>query len=129
MLTLAMIIGLWSTSCIQTQISNVNSGYMVESYEFRDSGEFEHTRAWFQDSKCTELLQKEERNGTIEVGHKLKVSIFSREAFAADYNTSSGTDLGAISQPSNQSLLISRGVPNSYMRNTMLSLFPFYKVN
>lgn len=127
MLTLAMIIGLWSTSCIQTQISHINKGYMIESYEFKETGDFEHTRQWFSDSQCTESIQTEERNGTIEVGHKLKVFALNVEAFAADFNSSAGTDLGAIAKKDDNALLISRGIPNSYARNAMLSLFPFYK--
>lgn len=128
MLTLAMIIGLWSTSCIQTQISNVNQGYSIESYEFQETGDFTHTRQWYNDSQCKELLQTEERAGTLEIGHKLKVFVLSGVAFAADYNTSAGTDLGAISLKDKNSLLLSRGVSNSYIRNAMLSLFPYYKI-
>lgn len=128
MLTLAMIIGLWSTSCIQTQISQVNRGYMIESYDFKSNGDFDHTREWFNDPGCKDKIQVEERNGTLEIGHKLKVFAIGVNAFAADYNTSNGTDLGAIAKKDENSLLISRGIPNSYMRNTMLSLFPFYKI-
>lgn len=128
MLTLAMIIGLWSTSCIKTQIANVNQGYTIESFQFNENAEFEHSRKWFSDSKCQELIQTEERNGTIEIGSKLTVFVMSVDAFAADYNTSAGIDLGAISLKDKNSLLLSRGVSNSNLRNTMLSLFPYYKV-
>lgn len=122
MITLAMILGLWITTCIQTQISS-EQGYVKESYHFRADGSYEYNRHWFYDSGCTDSIKVDEESGVIEIGKEL-TTIFSPKAYEADFSSQRGLDQGALSIYG-KSLRIARGVPNSSFRNTMLSLFSF----
>ena len=126
MLIMALLTGIWTTTCIQTQISNVNSGYAKETYSIVKDGSYEWKREWYTDSKCTYLHDTDAESGTITVGDKVQTFFHPGEAYEADFSSQSGVDLGAISVKGDK-LKIARGVKNSSMRNTMLSLFEFIK--
>ena len=127
MLSMAIMVGIWSTTCIQTQIANVNSGYVKETYKIEKSGEFEFKREWFRDSSCTEPNGTDTESGTMEIGNKLRGLFYSDDTYEANFNTQQGVDLGAISVKENKHLKVARGVRNSSMRNTMLGLFDYIK--
>lgn len=126
MLTLTLLAGIWSTTCIQTQISNVNTGYVQETYTFEKTGTFEFKREWFKDPKCTLPDGTDTEAGLVVVGAKINTFFMPGEVYEADFNTQSGEDLGAVTIRSNV-LHIARGVKNSSFRNTMLSLFDYTK--
>ena len=127
MITLALLAGIWTSTCIQTQIANVNEGYAQEIYSFSKDGSFNYSREWYRDAKCTDPKGTDQESGTIVIGKKLS-SIFLPvgDSFEADFSTQSGIDQGAISIKGNK-LRLARGIANSSMRNTMLSLFEFTK--
>ena len=128
MITMALLVGIWSTTCIQTQINTTinHSGYAKESYTIEKDGAFEFKREWFRDSTCLDATDSDIESGTIELGDKLQGLFISSETVEADFSTQSGVDLGAISLK-NESLKVARGVRNSSMRNTMMSLFEYAK--
>ena len=128
MITMALLVGIWSTTCIQTQINKTinHSGYAKESYTIEKDGAFEFKREWFRDSTCLDETDSDIESGTIELGDKLQGLFISSETVEADFSTQSGVDLGAISLK-NESLKVARGIRNSSMRNTMLSLFEYAK--
>jgi hypothetical protein len=128
MITMALLVGIWSTTCIQTQINKTinHSGYAKESYTIDKDGAFEFKREWFRDSTCQDATDSDIESGTIELGDKLQGLFISSETVEADFSTQSGVDLGAISL-NNESLKVARGVRNGSMRNTMLSLFEYAK--
>jgi len=128
MLSLALLAGIWTSSCIQTQISNINTGHVKETYSISKTGEFEFTREWFRDADCTDPKGTDSEAGTIQLGEKISTIFHPGEVYAADFNTQKGVDLGAVSI-SGSKLKIARGVANSSMRNTMLSLFEYTKSN
>jgi hypothetical protein len=128
MLTLALLAGIWSTSCIQTQISNLNQGFAKETYTIAKNGAFEFKREWFTDSDCSEPNGTDSEAGTMIVGKQLNGFFITQETFEAEFNTQGGTDLGALSVANNK-LRVARGVKNSSMRNTMLGLFDYSKQN
>jgi hypothetical protein len=128
MLTLALLAGIWTSSCIQTQISNRNQGFAKETYAIAKNGAVEFKREWFTDSDCTEPNGTDSETGTIVVGKQLNGFFITQETFEADFNTQGGIDLGAVSVANNK-LRVARGVKNSSMRNTMLGLFDYSKQN
>jgi len=128
MLTLALLAGIWSSTCIQTQISNRNQGFAKETYTIAKNGAFEFKREWFNDSDCSEPNGTDSEAGTIVLGSKLSGFFITQDTFEADFNTQGGIDLGAIAVNNNK-LRVARGVKNSSMRNTMLGLFDFTKQN
>lgn len=129
MLTTALLVGIWSTTCIQTQINKTinHSGYVQETYTIEKEGTFEFKRQWFKDSSCTNPDGSDTETGTIELGNKVQSFFVTGETYEANFNTQSGIDLGAVAIKENQSLRLARGVRNSSMRNTMLSLFEYRK--
>ena len=128
MLTFALLAGIWSTTCIQTQISNRNQGFARETYTIAKNGVFEFKREWFSDSDCSEPNGTDTETGSMEIGSKLNGFFITQETFEVDFNTQGGTDLGAISL-NNDKIRVARGVKNSSMRNTMLGLFDYTKQN
>lgn len=128
MLTIALLAGIWSSACIQTQISDRNQGFAKETYEISKTGQFEFTREWFLDSDCKEPNGSDAEVGTIVLGSKLNGFFITQETFQADFHTQGGTDLGAVSVNNNR-LRVARGMRNSTMRNTMLGLFDYTKQN
>lgn len=129
MITTALLVGIWTTTCIQTQINKTinHSGYVKETYTIEKDGSFEFKRDWYRDSSCSDANGSDSESGTIEIGSKLQGLFFTGETFEANFNTQSGVDLGAVSIKENHSLKFARGVRNSSMRNTMLSLFEYVK--
>ena len=125
MMTLALLVGIWTTTCIQTQMSH-SQGFVKESYTFRLEGGFEFKREWFKDPSCTEPDGTDTETGTIKIGNKITSFLIPGDTYEADFNTQRGIDLGALSVKENQ-LRIARGVNNSSMRNSMLSLFEYRK--
>lgn len=126
MLIMTLLTGIWTTACIQTQISNVNSGFTKETYAISKDGSYEWKREWFTDPKCTSHDSTDAESGTITVGEKINTFFLNGDVYKADFNHQAGVDLGAISVK-DKKLKVARGVKNSNMRNTMLSLFEFTK--
>lgn len=128
MLTIALLAGIWSSACIQTQISDRNQGFAKETYAISKTGQYEFTREWFLDSDCKDQNGSDSEAGTIVVGSKLNGFFITQETFQADFHTQGGTDLGAVSVI-DKKLRVARGMKNSSMRNTMLGLFDYTKQN
>lgn len=126
MLTIALLAGLWSTTCIQTQMSNVKSGYVIDAYQFSVTGDFEYRRDWFRDGNCKEPMGHEREAGTIELGSEINSFFAPKGTHALNFSSQHGLDLGAV-LIENEGMRISRGMPNSLHRNTMLNLFIFRK--
>ena len=127
-MTLALLAGIWTTTCIQTQVSNFKSGHVKETYTFEQDGRFEWKREWYTDPSCKTPNGTDSESGTVEIGRKISTLFFPGEVFEADFSSQKGIDLGAISVKEKK-LNIARGVPNSSMRNTMLSMFEYFKQN
>lgn len=127
MLTLALLAGLWSTTCIQTQMSNVKSGYVIDAYQFTISGDFEYRRDWFRDGNCKEAMGHEREAGTVELGAEINSFFAPKGTRALNFSSQQGLDLGAV-LIEDKGLRIARGIPNSLQRNTMLNLFVFKKL-
>jgi hypothetical protein len=126
MIVLTLLAGIWTTTCIQTQISNVNSGYVKETYSIEQTGAYEFKREWFKDSSCTFPDGTDTEAGTVEMGNKISTFFMPGEVYEADFSSQDGVDLGAVSVKNNK-LKVARGVKNSSFRNTMLSLFEYSK--
>ncbi len=125
MFNLALIVGLWATTCIQSQ--NVNhSGFMIESYDVRDNGSYEVTRDWYADPSCNEQYAEEKENGVVRVGKKLSGMFVTLDTYEADFETVMGVDLGAV-KVEGKTLKVARGMRGSTMRNTMVGLFEYVK--
>lgn len=129
MVTLALLAGIWTTTCIQTQISNAGQGYVVESYHIEKNGSFEFKRSWFQDPKCGEPNGTDTESGTLEIGEKVSSFFTPGNSYEANFSSEGGIDLGAISLNENNYIMVSRGVKNNTFRNTMLSLYQYKKQN
>lgn len=125
MLNLALIVGLWATTCIQTQ-NNTHAGFMIESYDVRENGSYELKREWHADAACTEQFAEETENGTVKVGKKLSGIFISGNTYESDFQTIMGVDLGAV-QVNGNKLKVARGMNGSTMRNTMVGLFEYVK--
>lgn len=127
MITLTLLIGIWSSTCIQTQVSQpMKNGFARDIYEFEGNGNFEFTRIWYKDVNCQLEDGLETQSGTYVIGKKINSPFNRATVYELDFNTQHGTDLGAFSVDSHE-LKISRGLPNSPFRNTMLGLFTFTK--
>ncbi len=126
MMTIALLAGIWSTTCIQTQISNLGQGHVKETYSINLDHSYEFKREWFRDSKCSEPQGSDIESGTIEIGREIQSMFAMSGTYEANFSSQSGIDLGTIAIQKN-SLKISRGIKNSTMRNTMLSLFEYVK--
>lgn len=125
MLSLVLIAGLWTTTCIQTQSGGMQ-GYVQESYEISQTGAYEFTREWFIDPHCTTAVDLETEKGNIKLGKKLSGMFIKVETYEADFEDILGKDLGAI-EVKYSSLRFARGMKNSSMRNTMTGLFEYFK--
>ncbi len=123
--TLILFIGIWSSTCIQTQILN-QSGYVRETYSIQKDGTYEFKRDWYSDSTCQEFDRSDVEAGTLEVDRKITSIFISGDAYEANWSSAEGVDAGAISVRGNK-LRIARGVKNSGLRNTMLGLFEYVK--
>lgn len=129
MVTLALLAGIWSTTCIQTQIASSGQGYVVESYQIEKNGSFEFKRSWFHDSKCGEPNGTDTESGTLEIGDKVSSFFTPGNSYEANFSSEGGIDKGAISLKNNEFIMVARGVKNNSFRNTMLSLFQYKKQN
>lgn len=127
MFDLILIAGLWITGCVQTQTQG-KQGYLVEAYQISEAGDFEYSRTWHRDDACQRPILEERESGRIEIGEKITNMFSGNQTYEADFKSSPGTDYGAI-ELSNGTLRIARGSKGSGLRNTMLSLFGFKKVN
>lgn len=125
-MTIALLAGIWSTTCIQTQISNIAQGHVKETYTIHLNHSYEFKREWFRDSKCTEPQGTDVESGTIELGREIQSMFTMAGTYEANFSSQSGIDLGAVAIQKS-TLKISRGIKNSSMRNTMLSLFEYVK--
>lgn len=128
MLTFALLAGIWTTSCIQTQISNNNQGFARETYTFTKNGMYEFKREWFRDADCTDPNGTDSETGTLVIGNKITSFFVTQDTYEAEFSSQAGVDLGAISLSGNK-LRIARGIRNGTMRNTMLGLFDYVKQN
>jgi hypothetical protein len=131
MLTIAMILGLWSTVCIQSQ-DMTNSGFMIESYDIsldstrENSAHYSVNRQWYADAACTQHYATDMDHGTIRLGKKLRGMMISGETYEADFESPVGVDLGAVKVEGNK-LKVARGMRGSTFRNTMVGLFDYVK--
>lgn len=125
MLNLALIVGLWATTCIQTQNTR-HSGFAIESYDVRDNGSFDFRREWYADPSCHQRYDVETESGVVSVGKKISGIFVSGNTFEADFQTTTGTDLGAV-RVEGSTLKVARGLRGSTMRNTMVGLFDYVK--
>ncbi|MES2525914.1 MAG: hypothetical protein V4598_02460 [Bdellovibrionota bacterium] len=125
MLNLALIIGLWTTTCIQTQNPS-HAGFVIESYEVRENGNYDFKRDWYADPMCSQQYDTETETGSVKVGKKLSGIFVTANTFEADFETVQGVDLGAVKVESNK-LKVARGMRGSTMRNTMVGLFEYVK--
>lgn len=125
MLKLTLLTGLWSSTCIQTQI-NGKQGFAKETFEIKPGGKFKFTRNWYEDPECKKLKDSDTETGKIKLGQKLSGMFISSDTYEADFITDNGTDFGAISLDKN-TLKIARGMKNSTMRNTMLGILNYTK--
>jgi hypothetical protein len=124
--TLILFIGIWSSTCIQSQILN-QSGYVQETYSIQKDGLYEFKRDWYRDGACLEFESSEIEAGTLEIDGKINTIFMPGDVWEANWSTTDGVDAGAISIRGNK-LRIARGIKNSTMRNTMLGLFEYVKL-
>jgi hypothetical protein len=124
MLTLILLTGLWTTTCIQTQIAG-KQGFTIDSYEFSEAGDFVFSRQWFNDSKCVNAESTDQELGTVKIGKEVS-NMFTAGTHEADFKTLAGSDFGVISLNNNK-LKIGRGFLNTQMRNTMTGVFDYIK--
>ncbi len=125
MLNLALIVGLWATTCIQSQ-DTTHAGFMIESYDVGDNGSYELIRQWHADPMCNEQYAEEKEAGVVKVGKKLSGMFVTGNTYEADFKTVAGVDLGAV-KVDGKKLKVSRGMRGSTMRNTMVGLFEYVK--
>lgn len=125
MLSLALIIGIWTTSCIQTSLGGMQ-GYVQETYQIEQNGEYTFTRDWFSDPICEVALDKDVEEGSIKVGKKVSGMFSNGETYEANFKTTLGEDLGVV-QVGSRGLKFGRGMKNSTFRNTMPGLFDYKK--
>lgn len=127
MITLALLAGIWSTTCIRTQMSPDRQGHVVETYNIQEDGTFEFKRDWFRDPQCSEPSGTDIESGTLEIGAKINTFFSPGNSYEANFSSEGGIDLGAVSLKENEYIMIARGVKNSTFRNSMLSLFQYRK--
>jgi len=127
--SLALLVGLWTGNCTQTQISR-QSGYVLESFEIKSNGDFLFGRQWFSttDMSCQgPVVFSEGHTGSIKLGNQVS-DWFNNQTqnFQADFTTQNGTDLGMVAVGPNY-LRFARGVTGSPIRNTMIGFFQYFK--
>jgi hypothetical protein len=121
-----LFVGIWTTTCIQTQISNHAAGYARETYTIETTGAYEFKRDWYHDPACQEHEGTDTEAGTLEVGKKISTIFMPGDVWEANWSAAGGVDAGAIAVRGNK-LRLARGIKNSTMRNTMLGLFEYEK--
>ena len=132
MLEIILLVGIWTTNCIQTQLGGsnrpVNFGYVKETYTIENDATYEFKREWFRDPVCLEPRGTDTETGFLELGELIQGGMFAGTSYQADFSSHQGIDFGAISLNQKKSIKVARGVPNNSMRNTMLSLFEYKKI-
>ena len=123
--TLALFVGLWTTTCTQTQ-TNTNVGFARDSYKISANGEYEYSRHWYVDPICLVEKDLDSENGTVELGKKLSGMFATGDTYEANFSGPAGTDLGALAT-TGKSLKVARGMKNSTFRNTMVGFIEFIK--
>lgn len=125
MTSLALIVGLWTTLCTQTQI-NGRSGHVLESYEITEDATYTFTREWFKDASCTVDAGVEAEAGELKLGNRMSGMFVSGETYELDFTSGGKTDLGAVKVKEN-ALNFARGSKGSAMRNTMVGFFDYIR--
>lgn len=121
--------GSWKSNCVQSQMYG-KQGFTTEQYTFRASGEYSMIREWFKDSTCDQgSFDQDTETGTVKLGNENTINGFNPgNTLEADFKHGSSTDLGLIGlDKSGTTVRVARGMGN--MRNTMLSLFSYSKIN
>lgn len=124
-LTLSLIAGVWTTTCIATQIEERN-GYARETYRIEKTGAYEFKREWFRDSDCTRKINETTEKGRLSIKKRLQNESFAGDAHAVDFQSKDGVAHGAIGKRG-QALRFARGTPGDGNRNTMLGVFDYLK--
>lgn len=128
MIILNALIGLWTTTCLQTQINN-QQGWVREQYAIEVEGSFEFSREWFKDAKCDSPTGETDlEKGNLIVGKPLSGMFAPPHSYEVDFHTDAGTDLGAITIVSPRTLRFARGWHGNTSRNTMVGLFQYNKI-
>jgi hypothetical protein len=125
MLNLVLIVGLWATTCIQSQNTRY-AGFMIETYDVRENGSYDYQRNWFADPMCSEQYGSETESGVVRVGKRLSGVFVTGNTYEADFETVTGTDLGAV-KVDGQKLRVARGMKGSSLRNSMVGIFEYTK--
>lgn len=125
MLNLALIVGLWATSCIMTQ-NNTYSGWMIESFEISETGAYEEKREWFADPMCHQHYATERESGTLKPGPRMEGRYVHGDTYELDFETVMGTSLGVV-RVEEKKLKFARGMRGSTLRNRMVGLFDYVK--
>lgn len=126
MYSFALFMGLWITTCLQTQI-NDQQGHVIESYSIESMGQYQFKRTWFEDKECKNELYAEEEIGQITLGSKLQGMFMTDKTVEANFHAPEGVDLGALGVTQDGKLKVARGFKGSTFRNTMLSIFDYSK--
>lgn len=124
MLSLLLVVGIWTTTCIQSQNSQFQ-GFVTESYAITSSGKFTFTREWFMDPHCSDFLAEESETGHIVVGKKVSSIFVGDNTFEVDFISNQGADRGAIKVEKDH-IKVGRGMKNSGLRNTMVGIFEYW---
>ncbi len=126
MSSFALYVGLWITTCIQTQI-NHQQGFVTETYSIEETGKYHFTRTWFEDNQCTDQINDEEEFGQITLGNKIQGIFVSEKTVEANFHVEGYVDLGALGITKEGNLKVARGFKGTSFRNTMLSIFDYTK--
>ncbi len=125
MLTVAMLVGVWVSGCIQTQIDG-RSGHVVETYRFTESGNMNFSRAWYGDQACTKPAGTDACDGAIQLGNEVRGTFNPTGTTEVDFRCGTRTDRGLLHMEG-RDLRVARGFAANGERNTMLGLFRYRK--
>lgn len=116
----------WKMFCTQSQTTG-KQGYMIETYTFTKTGNFQLNRQWYKDVKCTIETEVQSESGTILIGKENTNSGFSPEGtFETQYKTEKGIELGLLWVDAKYTKLrLARGFGQA--QNTMLGVFEYSK--
>lgn len=122
---LALLIGIWSGPCTQTQIDG-RAGYTIESYEISEKGHYAFTRTWYKGQGCEVSVGEDEETGKLTIGRRLSGMFVTGLTYEVDFQSLTGEDLGAI-RLSDNVIHVARGQKGSSFRNTMVGVFDFHR--
>ena len=119
--------GYWSSSCTQSQNSNGNQGYLVETYRFNKDRSYQLDRIWYSDSKCKKIAKKEKESGNFTLGKENTNKGFNPVGtYETQFKHDNKLEQGLLwVSESYSKLRIAKGFGNS--QNTMLGLFEYKK--